>query len=95
VNDALFVYYKIEESQHAHWLQKVRDFQRQLAVAHPTLELELMQRPEASSEKMETWMEIYRHPSGITDAMILSIQELAKSNGLPDKRACEVFIRLV
>jgi hypothetical protein len=33
--------------------------------------------------------------TGITDAMILSIQELAKSNGLPDKRACEVFIRLV
>jgi len=95
VNDALFVYYKIEESQHAYWLQRVRDLQRQLTAAHPTLELELMQRPGTSSEKMETWMEINRHPAGVTDAMILSIQELAQANGLPDKRACEVFIPLV
>jgi hypothetical protein len=95
VNNALFVYYKIEESQHAHLLQRVRNFQRQLTVTHPSLELELMQRPGTSFEKMETWMEIYRHPVGVTDAMILSIQELAKVNGLPDKRACEVFIPLV
>jgi hypothetical protein len=54
-----------------------------------------MQRPGTSSEKMETWMEIYRHPAGITDAMILSIQELAHANGLPDKRACEMFVPLV
>jgi hypothetical protein len=95
VNNALFVYYKIEESQHAHCLQRVRDFQRKLTTAYPTLELELMQRPGTSSEKMETWMEIYRHPAGITDAMILSIQELAHANGLPDKRACEMFVPLV
>lgn len=95
MNNALFVYYKIEENQHAHLLQRVRNFQRQLTVAHPSLELELMQRPGTSSEKMETWMEIYRYPAGVTEAMILSIQELAKANGLPDKRAYEVFIPLV
>lgn len=94
MNKTLFVYYKIETLQHASWVQRVRDFQLQLQVQHPLLEIELMQRP-ASADGLETWMEIYRHPDGITDLLTQAIQSLALEMGLPSKRASEVFVPLI
>lgn len=94
MNKTLFVYYKIETLQHASWVQRVRDFQLQLQVRHPLLEVELMQRP-ASADGLETWMEIYRHPDGITDLLTQAIQSLALEMGLPSKRASEVFVPLI
>lgn len=94
MNKTLFVYYKIETSQHATWVQRVRDFQLQLQVRHPLLEIELMQRP-ASTDGLETWMEIYRHPDGISDQLTQAIQTLALEMGLPSKRASEVFVPLI
>ena len=74
--------------------QRVREFAQRLKVAHPLLMLELMQRPAASSENLETWMEIYRHPEGISEALALAIHALAVEMGLPAKRASEVFVPL-
>lgn len=94
MNKTLFVYYKIETLQHASWVQRVRDFQLQLQVRHPLLEIELMQRP-ASADGLETWMEIYRHPDGISDLLSQAIQSLALEMGLPSKRASEIFAPLI
>ncbi len=92
---SLFVYYKVSQDQHTVLAQRVRDFQHRLKAAHPSLSLELMQRPAASSENMETWMEIYRHPEGVSDAMAHVIQALALEMELPSKRASEVFVPLI
>jgi hypothetical protein len=43
---------------------------------------------------METWMEIYQHPAGVSDAAMASIAQLALDMGLPPKRAAEIFIPL-
>ncbi len=94
MNKTLFVYYKIETAQHASWVQRVRDFQLQLLERHPLLEIELMQRP-ASTDGLETWMEIYRHPDGISELLTQAIQSLALEMGLPSKRASEVFVPLI
>jgi hypothetical protein len=94
VNKTLFVYYKIEASEHASWVLRVRDFQLQLLARHPLLEIELMQRP-ASADGLETWMEIYRHPDGISELLAQAIQSLALEMGLPSKRASEVFVPLI
>ena len=94
MNKTLFVYYKIESGQHSSWVQRVRDFQLQLKLRHPLLEIELMQRP-ASADGLETWMEIYRHPDGISELLTQAIQSLALEMGLPSKRASEVFVPLI
>lgn len=90
----LFVYYKVEKSQRMACARLVRDFQQAVLAAWTGLQGELMQRPEPSPEGVETWMEIYRHPDGVSDEMIHSIQQLASEMGLPGKRASEVFIPL-
>ena len=90
----LFVYYKVAQDQHAALAQRVRAFAQRLEVVHPLLNLELMQRPAASADMLETWMEIYRHPDGISEALALAIHALAVEMGLPAKRASEVFVPL-
>jgi hypothetical protein len=90
----LFVYYKIAAAEHAQWLQRVRALEQQVRTSWPGLQIELMQRPEASNDGQETWMEIYRHPQGVTLAMTESISQLAARAGLPSKRASEFFIPL-
>jgi Domain of unknown function (DUF4936) len=91
---SLFVYYKIAQDQHQLCSVQVHGFLTQLQSRHKGLQVELMQRPEASAQGMETWMEIYRHPDGISDALILSIQKLAAEKGLPGPRASELFVPL-
>jgi len=91
---SLYVYYKIPAAEHATWLQRVRLFEKQVRQAWPALQMELMQRPQASSDGFETWMEVYRHPQGVTSAMTGSITQLAQQAGLPGKRASEFFIPL-
>jgi hypothetical protein len=91
---SLFVYYKIVASEHSDWLGRVRAFEQQIRTSWPGLQIELMQRPEVSSDGQETWMEIYRHPQGVTPVITESITQLARQAGLPAKRASEFFIPL-
>ena len=90
----LFVYYKLPVTEHAQWLGRVRDFQQAVVQAWPGMTVELMQRPEASPEGMETWMEVYRHPQGVSPEMMASVASLAQAHGLPPKRAAELFVPL-
>ena len=53
-----------------------------------------MQRPEATPEGIETWMEIYNHEEGVSQDIMDSIAALANAHGLPPKRMAEFFIPL-
>ena len=54
----------------------------------------LLQRPEATPDGIETWMEIYSHKEGVTQEMMDSIGAEALAHGLPPKRMSEFFIPL-
>jgi hypothetical protein len=89
----LFVYYKVPATAHAAWVPQVQQFQAALQQAWPGLVVELMQRPEATAG-IETWMETYRHPSGITAKMSASIEQAAATASLPVPRHVERFVVL-
>lgn len=91
----LFVYYKLPVHEHAKWSVRVRDFQQTVHQRWPGMTVELMQRPEPSSEGLETWMEVYRYPpKGMSSEMIAAITQLAQHKSLPLKRAIEIFVPL-
>ncbi len=91
---SLFVYYKLPASEHAATLKLVQAFQQRMLQSWPGLTIELMQRPVASAESMETWMEVYRHPEGVSDLIISDSSQQALEMGLPPKRVVEVFIQI-
>jgi hypothetical protein len=91
-NQSLFVYYKIERPWDDALLHQVRMFQRRLQEKWPGLSCELMRRPLLPSSTHGTWLEIYRHASGLSDQMIEAISELAQAQGLPAPRMAEVFV---
>jgi hypothetical protein len=90
----LYVYYKLPTDQHALWRPRVENFAQRLRQRWPGLQVELMQRPDPSAEGQETWMEVYRHPDGVSAPVIAAIGQLAIELGLPPKRAAEIFIPL-
>jgi hypothetical protein len=91
---ALFVYYKLPVQEHALWRPKVEAFQHELRQKWSGLSTSLMQRPEATPDGIETWMEIYSHAEGVTPEVMDSIAALATAHGLPPKRMAEFFIPL-
>ena len=91
---ALFVYYKVELGQRAALLPVLESFVTRIGQALPEVSLELMQRPAASAEGKETWMEIYRLADGINDEMIAAIGRIAQETGMAAPRLSEVFVPL-
>ena len=91
----LFVYYKIATEQHVTTLQLLGRMAETLKIQYRDLEIEMMQRPEVSSDGLETWMEVYRYPGGITSEMIAKIAMSAQESGLPLARKAEIFNPLV
>ena len=82
----LFVYYKLPVQEHAVWRPKVEAFQLALQQTWPGLKASLMQRPEATSEGIETWMEIYTHVQGVSQSMMDSIAAVSYTHlTLPTK----------
>jgi len=90
----LFVYYKIDASQHAKTYLQLQEAFSDLKCTFPNLEIELMQRPEKSVENQETWMEIYRFPGGVKGELYDHIEACALRHGLPSNRKVERFIPL-
>jgi hypothetical protein len=90
----LFVYYKVPVDEHTHFLALVDKFEQALQLKWPALEVEIAQRPIPSAEGLETWMEIYKYPGGLTEEIMAYIAQLAADMGLPPKRASEVFVQL-
>lgn len=90
----LFVYYKLPVTEHDKWRPQVEAFQNELKQKWSGLSTSLMQRPEATPEGIETWMEIYSHEKGVKQEIMDSIAALAIAHGLPPKRMAEIFIPL-
>ncbi len=95
----LFVYYKVPQAEHDRWLGVVQELQKCIldklsSTGKGLVEASLLRRPEVSSEGLETWMEVYEHPSGIDQGMVDLINEQVQQVGLPFKRAAEFFIPL-
>ena len=91
---SLFVYYKVAIDQHADLRPLAEKFQQRVQLEWQEMRCELLQRPQATPEGIETWMEVYHHPQGLSDDMMLGIERLAQEMGLPAKRASEVFMPL-
>lgn len=93
VVDVLCVYYKVDEAQHAVNAARAQQFQTALAARWPGLTCELLQRPEAIAS-IQTWMETYRHASGLSAELVDSIALAAIHAGLPEPRHSERFVAL-
>jgi hypothetical protein len=90
----LFVYYKLLPSEHERYLLCVEQLQEQVRALDAALGFEILQRPEIGSDGNETWMEVYRHPDGVSGELTEKIHALALSSGLPAQRKAELFIPL-
>jgi len=90
----LFVYFKLPLDQHEALRPVAQAFQARVVQTWPQMRCELLQRPEATADHIETWMEVYHHPAGVSPEMMRRIGELALEMGLPAKRMAEVFIPL-
>ena len=90
----LFVYFKLPVDQHEALRPVAQTFQARVVQNWPGLTCELLHRPAATAEHIETWMEVYHHPAGVSPEMVRQIGELALEMGMPDKRMAEVFIPL-
>lgn len=90
----LFVYYKLPAHEHAHYVALIQPLMAAVQAQWPGLTLQVMQRPLASAEGQETWMEVYNHPDGVAPEMIQKLQDLAQSLGLPSQRHSELFMTL-
>jgi hypothetical protein len=91
---SLFVYYKVPLAEHALRLKQLVALRQSLLQQWPQMQLQTLQRPEASAEGLETWMEVYDHPGGLTQDHLDSITDLAAQAGLPAKRMVEIFVPL-
>ena len=92
--NTLFVYYKLHIDQHDDTKARLNAMSAHLLKQMPGLSVDLMQRPETSLDGLETWMEIYRHPNGVSAAMSKHIDDAAMAAGLPQPRRTEVFVAL-
>jgi hypothetical protein len=90
----LFVYYKLPVDQHASVKTRLQGMSEELLRRIPGLQVERMQRPEISPEGLETWMEVYRHPAGVSEEMMEHIEAAARNADMPQPRRTEVFISL-
>ena len=91
----LFMYYKVPLAERATALAATQELMTRLAASIPEVRCELMQRPEVS-KGVETWMEVYRAGSGVTEALEKNIEALIMSIPALDTwpRAREVFVPL-
>ena len=94
ISSTLFVYYKIPVQEHQQTLLLLHNLVQTLTALYTGLEIEIMKRPEVSGDQLETWMEVYRCPGGITPEMMEKITAHAQESGLPLARKAEIFIPL-
>jgi Domain of unknown function (DUF4936) len=90
----LYVYYKLPEAEGPQWLPAIQAFCQVLSNRWPGLTVELMRRPEVGADGRVTWMEVYKHPSGVPEDLLAAIGPLAREHGLPFERATEIFVPL-
>lgn len=89
----VYVYYRVDATQHEAVAQRVRDFQLRMLATWPGLQGELLQRPDLR-DGQETWMETWHHPQGLGDDWLQALQQAAEAAALPAPRHTERFVPL-
>ena len=91
---SLFVYYRVPVRQQDAARRAVDAIHAQLRKAYPGLNARLMQRADTAVDaQAHTWMEVYEHPSGVSQACEQSLAVLfeALPPDLIGPRHTEVF----
>ncbi|PPE70642.1 DUF4936 family protein [Caldimonas thermodepolymerans] len=93
---ALFIYYRIASADAGAARPAVEAMHAALRRRHPELEAALWRRPQ-EKDGVQTWMEIYAHPQGVSEALEAEIEEAARtlSPWLQGARHVEVFVPCV
>ncbi|HWP19799.1 MAG TPA: DUF4936 family protein [Burkholderiaceae bacterium] len=91
---ALFIYYRIPVERADEVRPALHAMQARLVRTHEGLQAELLRRPEPR-DGHQTWMEIYRHPQGVDEALEAHIEHAAADTLRPwliGPRHVEVFV---
>ncbi len=93
---ALFIYYRVPAADAPAAEPHIRAAQSRLVAAHPALMAELWRRPE-EKDGLQTWMEVYRHPCGVSEALQAEIERAmgAATRWIVGERHVEVFVPCV
>ena len=94
---SLYVYYRVADDQRAAAFQSITEMQTCLQQRHPGLRVTLMQRADMQGgDPHVTWMEVYDHPDGVSQACEAGLQALvaALPAGLIGERHVEMFCPL-
>jgi len=87
----LYIYYRVPDAVAAQLAPRVQAMQARLRAAHG-VEGQLKRRP-ASSEGVQTWMEIYPNTrTGFDAVLAAAVQEAALLEQIDGKRHTEVFM---
>lgn len=90
----LFIYYRVATAQALPARQAVKAMQAGLCDRHVGLKAELMRRTE-EKDGMQTWMELYSHPAGVSpelEAEIARAAEALRQAWIQGPRHLEVFV---
>lgn len=93
---SLFIYFKLSALRAPQALQRLAAMQDELRDRHPGLTARLLARTDGQDVAEPTWMEIYEHPQGLSDAFLADLQAavLALPAGLIAPRHTETFAEL-
>jgi hypothetical protein len=88
----VYVYYRVAGADAAALAGRVRALQVDLCARHPGLHARLLRRPVAPGD-VQTWMEVYAMPGGVSEDLQRAIEAAAASllPSLQGPRHCEVF----
>ncbi len=85
---ALYVYYRVDPARIDAARQTLAVAQAALQADWPGLTAEVMQRAEHSDAAAPpTWMEVYRHPDGLSDACLADLRQ--RLSDLPSGRLAQ------
>lgn len=93
---SLFIYFKLTASQAPQALQRLAAMQDGLRALHPGLSARLLARTDGQDVAQPTWMEIYEHPQGLSDAFLADLAAAVQAlpAGLIAPRHTETFAEL-
>ena len=90
----LFIYYRVATGQAQPARRAVKAMQAGLCDHHAELKAQLMRRPE-EKDGMQTWMELYSHPAGVSPELEAELGRAAEALSqawIQGPRHVEVFV---
>ena len=90
---SLFIYYRVAVTRAAAAFQAAQALQLELRDRHPGLVAVLWRRP-GEQDGMQTWMETYTHPEGVSpelEALIIAAAQNFQRDWIQGPRHVEVF----